>query len=180
VEQPGTIRVVRDGRELGAPFLDLRRRISRGDERGLLSMAFAPDYASSGLFYVYFTDGRGDIRVEEYRRSPASADVALPSTRRLVLRQRNPDVRHNGGEMEFGPDVMLYLGLGTAVRRATPSVGGRACTPCSARSSASTPATAISSRRAIPSCIAAAPARRSGPTACGTRGASRSPPRGAS
>jgi glucose/arabinose dehydrogenase len=78
VEQPGTIRVVRDGRELGAPFLDLRRRISRGDERGLLSMAFAPDYASSGLFYVYFTDGRGDIRVEEYRRSRRAPTSRCP------------------------------------------------------------------------------------------------------
>jgi glucose/arabinose dehydrogenase len=112
VEQRGTIRVVRDGRELGTPFLDLRRRVSCCDERGLLSMAFAPDYASSGLFYVYFTDRRGDIRVEEYRRSPASPDLAVPSTRRLVLRQRHRDVRHNGGGMQFGPDGMLYLGLG--------------------------------------------------------------------
>jgi glucose/arabinose dehydrogenase len=112
VEQRGTIRILRDGRKLGTPFLDLRRRVSCCDERGLLSMAFAPDYATSGLFYVYFTDRRGDIRVEEYRRSPASPDLALPSTRRLVLRQRHPDVRHNGGGMVFGPDGMLYLGLG--------------------------------------------------------------------
>jgi glucose/arabinose dehydrogenase len=112
VEQRGTIRILRDGRKLGTPFIDLRRRVSCCEERGLLSMAFAPDYATSGLFYVYFTDRRGDIRVEEYRRSPASPELALPSTRRLVLRQRHPDVRHNGGGMVFGPDGMLYLGLG--------------------------------------------------------------------
>src|SRR5215210_4576626 len=68
VEKGGRIMVVRGGRKLRRPFLDLRGRVTTGSEQGLLSMAFAPDYASSGRFYVYFTDTNGDTRVIEYRR----------------------------------------------------------------------------------------------------------------
>lgn len=62
VEQAGTIKVVHNGRTVDTPFLDLRDRVQAGGEQGLLSMAFAPDYRSSRRFYVYFTDGGGDIR----------------------------------------------------------------------------------------------------------------------
>ena len=79
VEQGGTIRVVRGGEKLDTPFLDLGDRVQSGGEQGLLSMAFAPDYATSGLFYVYYTDSDGDQRVVEYKRR--SEDRGRPGVR---------------------------------------------------------------------------------------------------
>jgi glucose/arabinose dehydrogenase len=110
VEQGGRIMVVRDGRKLAAPFLDISGRVTSGGEQGLLSMAFAPDYASSGRFYVYFTDGDGDQRVVEYRR--ASADRADPESARLVLEMADSESNHNGGLLLFGPGGHLYIGTG--------------------------------------------------------------------
>ena len=92
------------------PFLDLSSKTDGGGEQGLLSMAFAPDYAESGRFYVYYTDNNGDTRVVEYRR--ASADRADPRSARLVLTQEQPEPNHNGGLVLFGPDGLLYIGLG--------------------------------------------------------------------
>ena len=111
VEQAGTIRVVRDGRKLSRPFLDIRGDVLAGGERGLLSMAFPPDYGSSGRFYVYFTGRDGDIRIQEFRR--ASADTADRSTRRQLLRIEHSQAgNHNGGQLQFGPDRLLYIGTG--------------------------------------------------------------------
>jgi glucose/arabinose dehydrogenase len=110
VEQDGRIRVLRDGRTLATPFLDIRGQVGAGGERGLLSMAFAPDYATSGRCYVYFTDRSGTIRIVEYRRR--TADVADPGSARLVLAQPHPVANHNGGLVRFGPDGLLYTGLG--------------------------------------------------------------------
>jgi glucose/arabinose dehydrogenase len=111
VEQGGRIWVVRNGRRLRRPFLDISREVVSGGEQGLLSMAFAPDYASSGRFYVDYTDRRGDTHVAQLRRS-ANPDVALRSSERLVLFQSQPEANHNGGLVLFGPDRMLYVGLG--------------------------------------------------------------------
>jgi glucose/arabinose dehydrogenase len=110
VEQGGRVRVVRDGHKLRRPFLDVSNRISSGGERGLLSLAFAPDYASSGRFYVYYTATDGDIRIVEYRRS--SADRADHGSARQVLSVSHPASNHNGGLVLFGPDGLLYAGLG--------------------------------------------------------------------
>src|SRR5205823_2568861 len=79
VEQAGVIRMIRNGRTLDRPFLDLSGDVASGGERGLLSMAFAPDYGTSGLLYVYFTDRTGDIRIQQLRRS-RDPDVADPSS----------------------------------------------------------------------------------------------------
>jgi glucose/arabinose dehydrogenase len=77
VEQQGTVRVLRDGKRLRRPFLDISGLVGYGGERGLLSIAFPPDYAASRRFYVYFTDEQGDIRVDEFkRRSVAGARAA--------------------------------------------------------------------------------------------------------
>ncbi|MFL5895629.1 MAG: PQQ-dependent sugar dehydrogenase, partial [Thermoleophilaceae bacterium] len=86
VEQQGTIRVVRDRRVLRTPFLDIRSDVQAGGEQGLLSMAFAPDYATSRRFYVYFTGRDGDIRIQEFRASAGNRNVADRSTRRQLLR----------------------------------------------------------------------------------------------
>ena len=110
VEQGGRIHVVRGGRKLAEPFLDLSSRTAPGGERGLLSMAFAPDYATSGRFYVDYTDLQGDTRIVEYRR--ASEDRADPGSARELLSQQQPEPNHNGGLLLFGPDDLLYVGLG--------------------------------------------------------------------
>jgi glucose/arabinose dehydrogenase len=110
VERGGVVRIVRDGRKLARPFLNISRRISAGGERGLLSLAFSPDYRSSGRFYVYFTAPDGDIRIVEFRR--ASANRADHGSARRVLSVSHPAPNHNGGLLLFGPDGMLYAGLG--------------------------------------------------------------------
>jgi glucose/arabinose dehydrogenase len=110
VEQGGRVMIRRDGRTLSRPFLDLTGRISAGGERGLLSLAFAPDYASSGRFYVYYTARDGAIRIVEYRRR--GAERARRRSARVVLSVPHPASNHNGGLLLFGPDRMLYAGLG--------------------------------------------------------------------
>jgi len=114
VEQPGRIEVVRRGRELSHPFLDIHRRVGfDGAERGLLSVAFAPNYRRSRRFYVYFTNADGNNEVDEFKRSRRSATRARPSTRRRVLLIPHPaESNHNGGQLQFGPDGFLYIGTG--------------------------------------------------------------------
>jgi glucose/arabinose dehydrogenase len=110
VEQGGRVRVVRGGRVLRRPFLDVSGDIVSGGEQGLLGMAFAPDYARSRRFYVHYSDRSGDNRVVEYRA--ASADRADAGSARLVLRAPGLESNHNGGQLAFGPDGLLYIGLG--------------------------------------------------------------------
>jgi glucose/arabinose dehydrogenase len=111
VEQPGRIRIVQDGRLLPTPFLNLASRVSSGGERGLLSVAFHPRYASNGFLYVNYTDRNGDTRIERYSVS-ADPNVADPSSARLLLSIKQPFANHNGGLNLFGPDGMLYIGMG--------------------------------------------------------------------
>ena len=110
VEQPGRILVVRDGRRLRQPFLDIRSKVLAGGEQGLLGLAFAPDYARSGHFYVYYTRKDGRQAVSEFRRS--SSDRANPASERQVLVMADPEGNHNGGQLNFGPDRLLYIGTG--------------------------------------------------------------------
>ena len=110
VEQGGTVWIVRNGKRLARPFLNISGRVASGGERGLLSLAFAPDYRSSGRFYVYFTAKNGDIRIVQYRRS--GANRANTRNGRRLLSVRHPASNHNGGLVLFGPDGLLYAGLG--------------------------------------------------------------------
>jgi glucose/arabinose dehydrogenase len=112
VEQGGTIRVITGGQRVARPFLDLRAKVINGGEQGLLSIAFAPDYAKSRRFYVNYTDRAGTQSVVEYRRSKASRDRADAGSARLVLRYDGVEANHNGGLLAFGPDRMLYIGTG--------------------------------------------------------------------
>jgi glucose/arabinose dehydrogenase len=112
VEQTGQIRVVRDGVLQPTPFLDITSRVLSGGERGLLSVAFHPQYATNHFFYVYFTtQTNGDIRIERF--TATTADVADPTTSHLILTvAHSQQPNHNGGLLSFGPDGMLYAGLG--------------------------------------------------------------------
>jgi glucose/arabinose dehydrogenase len=112
VERAGRIIVIRDGHRLRRPFLDMRGSVQTGGESGMLSMAFAPDYALSRRFYVYYVDKAGFIRVDEFERARGSADRALPGSRRLLIRQAHRRFNHKGGQLQFGPDGMLYMGFG--------------------------------------------------------------------
>ncbi len=112
VEQPGRIRIIGNGELLSEPFLDISDSVRSGGERGLLGMAFHPGYASNGFFYVsYSSQPDGDTRIERYSAS-ADPNVAEPLANRVIFTLEQPFVNHNGGQIEFGPDGMLYVGLG--------------------------------------------------------------------
>jgi glucose/arabinose dehydrogenase len=112
-EREGRVRVVVNGATQAQPFLDISGDTSTDGERGLLSIAFAPDYSSSGKFYVFHTDSGGDLRIEEFRRSAANPNLADPATRRGVLTiEHSAQTNHNGGTLQFGPDGCLYAGTG--------------------------------------------------------------------
>ena len=111
VEQTGRIRIIDGSSVLPAPFLDIADQISSGGERGLLGLAFHPDHAANGRFFVYVTAPNGDIRIAELRRQDASrADAA--SLRVLVTIPHRAAANHNGGWLAFGPDGLLYAGVG--------------------------------------------------------------------
>ena len=112
-ERGGTVWVVRDGQTLPEPFLRIDSDIVSGGERGLLSIAFPPDYESSRYVYAYLTDAEGDIRVDQFRRAAASRDRTEPGYRRTVIEVAHREAgNHNGGLAVFGPDGRLYLGTG--------------------------------------------------------------------
>ncbi|MBD3222013.1 glucose dehydrogenase, partial [bacterium] len=112
VELTGRIRVFdRDGTDRGV-FLDWSDRISTGGERGLLGLAFDPDYAENGRFFINYTDPSGDTRITRLEVDPADPDRALPDSETAILLVDQPLSNHNGGQIDFGPDGMLYVGLG--------------------------------------------------------------------
>jgi glucose/arabinose dehydrogenase len=113
VQQGGKIMVVRGGRKLAQPFLDISSRVLAGGEQGLLSVAFPPDYQQSGRFYVYYSAaGSGDNRVVEFRRSASNPDRANPNSARVLLSMPTLEPNHNGGLLLFGPDGLMYIGTG--------------------------------------------------------------------
>src|SRR5687768_6920697 len=111
VEKDGLIKVLEAGSVLAAPFLDLTDQVSRGSEQGLLSMAFHPNYASNGRFFVNYTDRNGDTQIVELRVS-SDPDRAAPSPVRTILSIEQPFSNHNGGLVLFGPDGKLWIGMG--------------------------------------------------------------------
>lgn len=111
VEQAGRIRIIKNGRLLPAPFLDIASSVASGGERGMLSLAFHPDYKSNGWFFVDYTDRNGDTHVERFHVT-SNADVADRASAKLILKIDQPYANHNGGLVMFGPDGMLYVGMG--------------------------------------------------------------------
>jgi glucose/arabinose dehydrogenase len=118
VERPGQIQILHDGTR--SQFLDIHTMVDTAGERGLLSMAFDPNYASNGLFYVFFNDDgtagatTGDIHIDEFRVS-ANPNVADPASRRMVMTIGHSGAsNHNGGQLQFGKDGPLYISVGEA------------------------------------------------------------------
>ena len=112
-EKRGVIRVVRDGVLLDEPFLDIDSLISSFGERGLLGLAFSPEYDSDGWFFVHYTDNAGTTTIARYSVSDTNPDVADPSSGQIILTQDQPFSNHNGGWIDFGPnDGYLYIALG--------------------------------------------------------------------
>lgn len=112
VEQPGRIRSVQNGNLVKTPFIDLTDRVgSEGNEQGLLSVAFAPDYKTSPFFFVNYTDKAGDTIVARFKANQdrATADV---QSELVIMKVDQPYANHNGGQLQFGPDGMLYIGMG--------------------------------------------------------------------
>lgn len=124
VEQSGRIRIIENGRLSPTPFLDIRDRLASGGERGLLGLAFHPQYASNGYFFVNYTDREGDTRIERYRVT-SGRNVADPRSATLLLTIKQPYSNHNGGLVAFGPDGMLYIGMGDGGSGGDPQGNGQ-------------------------------------------------------
>ncbi len=113
VEDAGTIRIVDRGQLVDHPFLDITGLVLDGREEGLLSIAFPPDYGSSGVFYAYFTNKAGNNEVDEFQVSPTDPTDALEETRRRVIGLGHPvRLNHNGGQLQFTPDGTLWIATG--------------------------------------------------------------------
>lgn len=124
VEQPGRIRIVENGKLADKPFLDIRNKVSSGGERGLLSVAFHPQYQTNGFLFVNYTDKNGDTRIERYTAS-TDKSVADPASAKLILTIDQPYANHNGGHNLFGPDGMLYIGMGDGGSQGDPHGNGQ-------------------------------------------------------
>ena len=114
VEQRGTIRIIRNGRVLKTPFLDISRLVRpRGSEQGLLGLAFSPHFNRTGSFYVNYTNkvAVGNTVVAHFTTG-TTPDRADPASHRQLLSIVQPYSNHNGGQLAFGPDQMLYIGTG--------------------------------------------------------------------
>ena len=110
VEQEGRVIVLRNGRRQAQPFLDIRSLVSSGGERGLLSIAFPPDYERTGWLYVYYTDRQGNIEIDRFTRK--SATRAARGSRRALVHIPHPiNANHNGGQLQFLGN-WLYFGTG--------------------------------------------------------------------
>lgn len=116
VEQAGRIQIVNpDGTTNANPFLDISSQVTSGGERGLLSVAFHPDYATNGFFYVNYTFTESSdlfTKIARYSVDPADPNIALPGSELELLRYEQPFSNHNGGFITFGPDGFLYISSG--------------------------------------------------------------------
>jgi glucose/arabinose dehydrogenase len=123
VEKTGAIRIRRSGALLPRPFLDLHARVSSGSEQGLLGLAFHPAYAQNGRFFVDYTDVNGDTRVVEFKVSTNPDSAAADEKEILFVHQ--PYANHNGGQIVFGPDGKLYIGMGDGGSGGDPQGNGQ-------------------------------------------------------
>ena len=125
VEKPGRIRIIQDGNLLAEPFLDISKRVeSDFSERGLLSVAFHPKYPENGRFFVNYTNNDGDTVISRFQvtTDPNLADAANET---ILLTIPQPFSNHNGGQVKFGPDGYLYVGMGDGGAAADPQGNGQ-------------------------------------------------------
>ncbi len=125
VEQGGRIRIVRDGTLVDRPFLDIGGRITSGGERGLLGLAFHPDFPTDPRFFVDYTDRNGNTVVSSFRVSAGDPDVADADSESIILHVDQPFANHNGGGLGFGPDGDLYIALGDGGSGGDPQGNGQ-------------------------------------------------------
>jgi glucose/arabinose dehydrogenase len=125
LEQDGLIRIFQNGALLATPFLDLRDRVLSGGERGLLGLAFHPQYAQNGYFYVNYTNLQGNTIIARFQVSSGDPNRADPSSEKRLIFVQQPYPNHNGGEVAFGPDGYLYLGLGDGGSQGDPNDHGQ-------------------------------------------------------
>ena len=113
LEQGGRIRIFQNGSLLGTPFLDIQSRVTSGGERGLLGIAFHPDYRNNRRFFLNYTNNRPTLKtiIAEYQTSASNPNVAQ-NTERVLMEINQPFDNHNGGQLLFGPDGFLYIGMG--------------------------------------------------------------------
>jgi glucose/arabinose dehydrogenase len=112
VEQAGRIVILKGGAVNPAPFLDIIFRVgSDANEQGLLSVAFHPNYPHNGFFYVNYTNKQGDTVIARYQVT-ANPDLADPNSEKILMTIGQPHANHNGGQIAFGPDGYLYIGMG--------------------------------------------------------------------
>lgn len=119
VEQVGRIRIIENGSLLPAPFLDISSTISSGGEQGLLGLAFDPDYATNGDFYVHYTRSDNANVIAHYNADPPSSNSA-DTVGTVLLTQAQPRTNHNGGQIAFGPDGYLYIAIGDGGKQGDP------------------------------------------------------------
>ncbi len=113
VEKPGYVSIVRNGKREPQRYLDIRSKVaSKASERGLLSIAFHPDYTTNGQFFVNYTNLQGHTVIAQYRVSPSNPDLADPDSEEIILTIEQPASNHNGGLVKFGLDGYLYIGMG--------------------------------------------------------------------
>tara|TARA_A100000171_G_scaffold53040_1_gene75733 strand:+ start:8229 stop:9638 length:1410 start_codon:yes stop_codon:yes gene_type:complete len=113
VEQNGVIQILNpDGTTNATPFLDISSDVSCCGEQGLLGLAFHPNYASNGFFYVNYIDDNGNTQVSRFSVDPANPDIALPGSELPIIDYAQPFGNHNGGCLAFGPDGFLYISSG--------------------------------------------------------------------
>jgi glucose/arabinose dehydrogenase len=125
VEKSGRIRIIEHDTLRTDPFLDISALVSTGSEQGLLGLAFHPDYATNGRFFVDYTDTNGDTRIAAYHVSSNPA-IADPGSASILLEVPQPFSNHNGGQLAFGPDGYLYIGMGDGGSGGDPNGHGQA------------------------------------------------------
>jgi len=128
VQRGGQVMLMLNGHARARPFLDIGKLVysQGGDEQGLLGLAFAPDYATSGLFYVDYTIAGNDIQIVQYQRSSTDPNLANPLSAHVVLRiDHHKYTNHNGGQLAFGPDGDLYIGVGDGGSEEDPENNGQ-------------------------------------------------------
>jgi glucose/arabinose dehydrogenase len=128
VEKAGRIRIIENGTLLAPAFLDISAQVSSNGERGLLGLAFDPDYETTGRFVVNYTDLAGDTHIAAFTVSSGDANRADPASEELILRVDQPFENHNGGQVAFGPDAYLYIALGDGGGSGDPMANGQSLT----------------------------------------------------